>query len=892
MADNIHVKLIEEEMKSNYIDYSMSVIVGRALPDIRDGLKPVHRRILFSMYDMGLFYNKSFVKSARIVGECFKYHPHGDAAIYDSLVRMAQDFSLRYKLIKGHGNFGTKDFVEPAHMRYTEAKLSKIAEELLSDIEKETVDFIPNFDGSLKEPVVLPSKIPNLLINGSSGIAVGMATNIPPHNINEICELAKQLIDNPQLEYSQIYNIVKGPDFPTGAQIIGTAGIRNAYKTGRGKIIIRAKTTIEENKIIINEIPYQVNKSTLIEGIADQVKEKIIEGISDIRDESDKEGIRIVIELRKNSNPEIILNQLYKNSQLQISFGIINLALVNGEPKILNIKDTILEFIKHRKEVVTKRTKYDLKKAEERDHILQGLLIALRSIDEIIKLIKSSKDISEARYGLINNYVLSEIQANAILDMKLSRLAALEQQKILDEHNELLKFILEMKDILANEVRIFTIIKDELIGIKNEFGDKRKTEIIENEEDIIETEDMIENEKVVVTLTHSGYIKRQSLDVYKAQRRGGKGIIGTETKDEQDFVEQLFVTTNHSYLLLFTDKGIIHWLKAYQVPESGRYAKGSSIVNLIKLEANEKLAAIVSVEKFDNTHFLIMGTKNGIIKKTSLEEYSHPRAGGIIGINLRENDKLIDVKITDGNKQIIMATKDGRAARFSEKNVNSVGRNSIGVRGINVKKSEVIGMEVINSPYILTITENGYGKRTNVEEYRLINRGGSGVTNIKITEKNGKVVKIKIIDEQDELMLISKNGVIIRTPVTGISVIGRNTQGVKIMNLDQNDKVATVEKIIGENIEVIENKEEYKPSEDANDVIEEIKLDNVNIDEENNIEEINSIEEENVDEEDIQDNVNEIESMKDNNKNYLIDNIADENNQKDKEEEENKDVNI
>jgi len=842
MSNNIQVKLIEEEMKSSYIDYSMSVIVGRALPDIRDGLKPVHRRILFSMYGMGLFNNKPFVKSARIVGECFKYHPHGDAAIYDSLVRMAQDFSLRYELIKGHGNFGTKDFIEPAQMRYTEAKLSKIAEELLEDIEKETVDFIPNFDGSLKEPVVLPSKIPNLLINGSSGIAVGMATNIPPHNINEICELATQLIDNPELEYSQIFNIVKGPDFPTGGQIIGTSGIRNAYRTGRGKIIIRSKTTIEDNKIIINEIPYQVNKSTLIEQIADQVKEKIIEGITDIRDESDKEGIRISIELRKNSNHEVILNQLYKNSQLQISFGIINLALVNGEPKILNIKDTIQEFIKHRKEVVTRRTKYDLRKAEERDHILQGLLIALNSIDEIIKLIKSSENIETARQRLTAGYTLSEIQANAILEMKLSKLAALEQQKIINEHEELLKFIIEMKEILASETRIYKIIRDELIEIKNKYSDERRTEIIETEEEQIETEDLIENEKAVITITHSGYAKRVSLDEYRAQKRGGKGVIGTETKDDTDFVEHLFVTETKDYLLLFTDRGNIQWLKAYQIPEAGRYAKGTAIVNLIKLEKDEKLASIVSVKEFTKDKYLLMATKNGVIKKTSLEEYSRPRQGGIIAINLRDNDKLIGVKITDGTKQLILATKDGRASRFRESDVSVVGRNSIGVKGINIRNSEVIGFEVIDCPYLLTITEKGYGKRTNVEEYRLINRGGSGVTNIKITEKNGVVAGIKIINEQDELMIITKSGIIIRTPVKGISVIGRNTQGVRMMNIENGDSVGTITRIIGENEDIEKIKEEYKPGEEVieetgtEELINNTVTDNITTEEENDSE--------------------------------------------------------
>ncbi|MBS3151927.1 DNA gyrase subunit A [Candidatus Woesearchaeota archaeon] len=813
MTEKIIPTLIEKEMKDSYLDYSMSVIVGRALPDVRDGLKPVHRRILFAMYDMGLQYNKPFKKCARVVGDTMgKLHPHGDLAIYDALVRMAQDFNLRYTLVKGQGNFGATDFAAAAS-RYTECKLNKIAEEILADIDKDTVDFVPNFDGSLKEPTVLPSKIPNLLMNGSSGIAVGMATNIPPHNITEVCDALIEIIDNKDVEDSKLFIHIKGPDFPTGAQIIGTNGIRNAYRTGKGKIIIRSKVQIEDNNIIITEIPYQISKSSLIEQIADLVKEKIIEGISDIRDESDKEGLRILIELKKNSDPNLILNQLYKNSQLQVTFGIINLALVNGEPKVLSLKEMCLEFIKHRKEVVTRRTRYELRKAEERDHILQGLLVALKSIDEVVSLIKKSKDIENARNVLITNYALTEIQANAILDMKLSKLAALEQQKILDEHNELLKFISGMKEILASENKIYAIINDELIGIKNEYSDKRRTEIIEGEEENIETEDLIEKEQVVVTTTHSGYIKRQSLDTYRAQKRGGRGIIGTETKEE-DFVEHLFVANTHSYILFFTDKGVVHWLKTYKIPEAGRYARGSAVINLLKLNQDEKITSMVAVDEFKENNYLVMATKNGIIKKTSLVEYSRPRQGGIIGINLRENDRLIDVKMTDGTKQMIIATKDGRAVRFKESDVNAVGRNSIGVRGINVRNSKVVGMEIVNAPYLLTVTEKGYGKRSEVNDYRLINRGGSGVTNIKITEKNGNVVGIKIISENDEIMLISKNGVIIRTPVSGISVIGRNTQGVRIMNLEEGDGLATVARIINEESD-LDRKEDFKPSDES-----------------------------------------------------------------------------
>jgi len=796
--NNIKKVIVEDELKAAYLDYSMSVIVGRALPDIKDGLKPVHRRILFSMWDMGLRHNKPFVKCARIVGDCFKYHPHGDVAVYDSLVRMAQDFNLRYPLIKGHGNFGSVDFVEAAQMRYTEAKLNKLSEEILADIEKETVDFIPNFDGSLKEPVVLPSKIPNLLINGSSGIAVGMATNIPPHNMDEVCDALINIVENPNLDENILFSYVKGPDFPTAGQIIGISGIRQAYKTGKGKIIIRAKCELEGNKIIVSEIPYQVNKSLLIEQIAKLTTDKVVDGIHDIRDESGKEGMRIVIDLKKSYDGSVILNQLYKHSQLQTTFGIINLALVNGEPKILGLKDMCIEFIKHRKDVITKRTKYELKKAEERDHILQGLLIALKSIDTIIALIKRSENVETARKGLMENHILTEIQANAILDMKLSRLAALEQQKILDEHNELIKFIAEMKNILASEDRINKIIKDELIGIKNEFGDKRRTIIIEEEGQEIEKEDLIESEEVVVTTTHTGYIKRQSLGSYRLQKRGGKGVIAAETKDEMDFVEHLFIANTHSYILFFTDTGVVHWLKAYEIPEAGRYARGTALINLIKIKNVEKITSMVAVDNFDGEKFLLMATKNGIIKKTALSEYSKPRQGGIIGINLRENDSLVDVKLTDGTKEIVLATKDGRAVRFNENDVGAVGRNSMGVRGINARGSDVAGMVIADAPYLLTVTEKGFGKRTPVEDYRLISRGGSGVTNIKITEKNGDVAGIKCVDDGDEIMIISKNGIVIRTPVSGISVVGRNTQGVRVIDLEVGDTVATVARIIKE----------------------------------------------------------------------------------------------
>ena len=807
MTEKIKKVIVEDQLKEAYLDYSMSVIVGRALPDVRDGLKPVHRRILFAMNEIGLQNNKQFKKCARIVGEVLgKFHPHGDTAVYDALVRLAQDFNLRYPLVHGQGNFGSVDGFPAAAARYTEAKLSKIAQELLDDLDKNTVKFIPNFDNLLKEPVVLPSKIPNLLLNGSTGIAVGMATNMPPHNLNEICNLTINLIDNEELELNEILNLIKGPDFPTGAYILGTNGIKQAYKTGKGKIVLRAKAFIENGRIIISEIPYQVNKSALIIHIADLVKDKVVEGITDIRDESNKEGMRIVIEVRKNADATLILNQLYKNSSLQTSFGIIMLALVDGQPRVLNIKEIIQEFIKHRKGVVTKRTQFDLNKAEERDHVLQGLLIALASIDEVIKLIKSSNDIDDARKGLILNYHLDETQSNAILEMKLSKLAALEQEKILKEHEQLVNYIKELKEILVSKDRIKKIIKDELIDIKNRFGDERRTQIIELEEQI-EDEDLIENEEVVITLTHKGYIKRVPLNTYTVQKRGGKGIIGTTAKEE-DFVEDLFITNSHSYLLFFTNKGTVHWLKAFQVPEIGRYSKGTPIVNFIKLNDNEKISAVVPVNNFEENRFLTMFTKKGLVKKTSLKEYSRPRLGGIIGINLKENDELVSVKLTDNTKQLVIATNDGRAVRFKESNVSIVGRNSMGVKGIKVNDSDVIGADVINAPYLLTVTENGYGKRTLIEEYRLINRGGSGVTNIKITEKNGKVVGIKIVNDLDELMFITKQGMIIRTPVKDISIIGRNTQGVRMMKLNENDKIVSVAIIAND-----EKPEEFKPSD-------------------------------------------------------------------------------
>ncbi len=795
MATEIKPKLIEEEMKESYLDYSMSVIVSRALPDVKDGLKPVHRRILYSMHGMGLYPNKNFVKSARIVGECFKYHPHGDAAIYDSLVRMAQNFALRYPLIHGHGNFGSIDFPHSyAQMRYSEAKLQKISGELIEDIDKETVDFKDNFDGSLKEPVVLPAKLPNLLLNGSSGIAVGMATNIPPHNIKEICNASMKLIENPEIEIDELIKHVKGPDFPTGGIICNSDGIKRAYKTGKGKILIRSKTEFEKNKVIITEIPYQVNKSLLLESIANLVKEKKIEGISNIRDESDKEGMRIVIETK--GNQELILNQLYKNTNLQVTFGINMLALVNNKPNVLNLKQILEEYLKHRVDVVTRRTQFDLNKAEARAHILEGLKIALKDIDSVIKLIKKSKNVDEAKKGLMNNYGLTEKQSVAILEMKLQKLTSLETEKINEEHKNLVELIKKLREILNSKEKILNIIKEELNYLKEKYGDERKTEILQQYE-TIEDEDLIKEENIVITLTNSGYIKRIPLEVYKNQKRGGKGIIGTTTK-EDDFLKEVKVVKSKSNLLFFTNKGKVHWLKAYQIPEGSRYSKGSSIINLLSLDKNEKIYSTIAIENYKENFYLVIATKNGLIKKTKLDEYSNPRKGGIIAINLKDNDELVNARITKGNDVIILATEKGKVAKFNEKDIRTVGRNSQGVRGIKVVNDKVIGMELERDPYILTITENGFGKKTDLNEYRLISRGGKGVINIKITEKNGKVVGIRNVSDKDEILLITKKGSIIRVKSSGISKIGRKTQGVRIMRLSENDKIVGIAKVVKE----------------------------------------------------------------------------------------------
>ncbi len=797
MADNIIPQLIEEEMKSSYLDYAMSVLIGRALPDVRDGLKPVHRRILYAMHDMGMQYNKPFKKSARIVGEVLgKYHPHGDTAVYDSLVRMAQEWSLRYPLIIGQGNFGSVDGDSPAAMRYTEAKLTRLSSELLQDIEKRTVNFIDNFDGSLKEPEVLPSKAPNLLINGTTGIAVGMATNIPPHNMTEVCNAVTALIDNPELGINELMEYISGPDFPTGGRIAGKSGIHQAYNTGKGKIKVKGVTKIENDKIIITEIPYMVSKASLVEEIANNVKDKRIEGIRDIRDESDRKGMRVVIELKQGANAEVVENMIYKYTRMQVTFGMQSVAIVDGEPKILNIKQMLQEFIKHRKEVITRRTQHELDQAEARYHLLEGIVIALDNIDSVIALIKKASDGKVASEQLQDKYGLSEKQAQAILDIKLQKLTSMEQGRIRDEQKELQKKISELRSILEDIQKVLDIIKQDMKEMIKDYGDERRTVITESEEDY-DIEDLIAPEEQVVTISHQGYIKRIPLTTYRTQRRGGTGVIGMQHKDE-DFVEHLFVANTHSYLLVFTDKGRVHWIKVYRLPEGSRQSKGRPIINIIGTD--EKIKAVLPVAEFEDGRNVIMATKNGIVKKTSLSAYSRPRNGGIIAINLDEGDDLIDVALTDGNQNVLIATANGSAARFNEKDARPIGRTARGVIGIRLRNDDkVVGMVIpSDDEYILTVTENGYGKRTLASEYRLIGRGGLGVINIKTTERNGKVAGIKCVTDDDQIMLISKEGIVIRTGVDQISSMGRNTQGVKIMRLRDNDKVVGFAKFIPE----------------------------------------------------------------------------------------------
>ena len=794
---------IEEEMKKSYIDYAMSVIVSRALPDVRDGMKPVHRRILYVMNELSLWPEKPFRKSASIVGDVMgNYHPHGDAAIYDALVRLSQDFSLRYPLVNGHGNFGSVDNDPPAAMRYTEAKLHKISLEMLEDLDKETVDFVPNYDDRLKEPSVLPAKLPNLLINGAYGIAVGMACNIPPHNLTEVINGTIAQIDNPEITNEELMEYVKGPDFPTAGIIMGKEGIKNAYTTGRGKVCVRAKAEIEEDnrgrfRIIVTEIPYQVNKSALVENIAKLVQLKTIEGISDLRDESDRDGLRIVIELKRDANPNVVLNLLYKHTQLQTSQSMLMLALVDGQPRVLKLNEILGEYIKHRKQVVVRRTKFDLAKAEARLHILEGLRIAIDNIDEVIRIIRESYD--DAQERLMKTFGLSEIQANSILEMRLRTLQGLQREKIENEYNSLVELIAHLKEILGSEELVKDIIKEELLALKEKYGDERRTAITHGEADI-DIESLIKEETSVVTLTHYGYIKRIAADVYRSQKRGGKGLTAMSTR-ENDFVEHLFVTSTHDYIMFFTTTGRTFRLKAYEIPEASRTAKGTAIVNLLQLSQGEKVAAVIPVQDYNQELYVLMATKNGLIKKTKLAEYTNIRKTGIQGITLKEDDELIDVRLTDGNSSIVMATCNGLAIRFSEEEVRAVGRTSMGVKGINLGKDDrVIGMEPIENEkdYILAITENGFGKRTEVEEYRQQARAGKGILTYKTTAKTSHIIGIKIVNDDDDVMLITDTGVIIRLNVKDISVLGRNTQGVTLMRTSDGGKVVNFAKIIPE----------------------------------------------------------------------------------------------
>lgn len=788
---------INVEMRESFMDYAMSIIVSRALPDVRDGLKPVHRRILYAMSDLGMHPDKPFKKSARIVGEVIgKYHPHGDSAVYETMVRMAQDFSMRYMLVEGHGNFGSVDGDMAAAMRYTEARLSKIAMEMLRDINKETIDFMPNYDGEEQEPVVLPSRFPNLLVNGVSGIAVGMATNIPPHNLGEVIDGVHALIKNPEISSLELMDYIKGPDFPTAAYILGRSGIRQAYTTGRGSITMRAKTTIEEHnnkaRIVVEELPYQVNKARLVEKIAELVREKKIDGITDLRDESDRTGMRVVIELRRDVNPNVVLNNLYKHTALQSTFGINMLAIVNNEPKILTLKDVLSHYLQHQVEVVRRRTEFDLKKAEARAHILEGLRIALDHIDEVIALIRGSNSDEEAREGLMTRFGLSLEQAQAILDMRLRRLTGLEREKIEEEYNELLQKIAEYREILANEQLVLKIIADELQEIRDRYADERRTEITIGEESILD-EDLIPQEEVVITITHTGYIKRLPVTTYRSQKRGGRGVVGMDTKDN-DFVEHLFVTNSHHYLMFFTDRGKAYRLKAYEIPELGRTARGTPIINLIQIEQGETVNAVIEVERFDDNKYLFFATKQGIVKKTPIEDYINIRKGGLIAVNLREDDTLIDVKLTDGNEEVIMGTAQGMSIRFPESDVRSMGRAATGVKGITLDEGDsVIGMDVVvPGQDVLIVTAKGYGKRTPVSEYRTQSRGGKGIKTINVTEKNGTVVGLKVVKDEEDLMIITASGTLIRTSMEGISTMGRNTQGVKLINIREDDAVATV----------------------------------------------------------------------------------------------------
>ena len=801
---------IEDEMKSAYIDYSMSVIVSRALPDVRDGLKPVHRRVLFGMLGLGLSYNKSFKKSARIVGEVLgKYHPHGDSSIYDTMVRLAQEWSLRYTLVDGQGNFGSIDGDSAAAMRYTEAKLKKISDELLSDINKDTVDFQPNFDDTLNEPTVLPAKFPNLLVNGSSGIAVGMATNMAPHNLSEVIDGTIHYIDNNDCSIDDLVKYIKAPDFPTGGIIYGYQGVKSAFETGKGRIVIRAKATIninenEKDNIIVTEIPYMVNKANMIEKTAHLINAKKLEGITDIRDESDRNGLRIVYELKRDSIPNVVLNNLYKYTQLQSSFGVNNVALAKGRPKILNLKELIKHYVEHRHEVVVRRTKYDLKEAEKRSHILQGYIIALDNIDNIINMIKKSKNPDEAKLSLIKTYKLSEIQSKAILEMRLQKLTGLEREKINKENDEINKLINSLNDILSSKDQRMNIIKDELNNIKDKYGDKRRSEIEHSAEEFT-VEDMIPDEDMVITVSHQGYLKRTSLDEYRTQGRGGLGARGVKTKDD-DFNEHLFIASTHNYLLIFTEYGKIFWKKVWEIPEGSKVSKGRAIQNLINIEPGDNIRSIITItnltdEDYLNNNYLVMCTEGGTVKKTKLEAYSRPRVNGIYAITIKENDRLLDVKLTNGNNHIIIAKKSGKAINFHENNVRPMGRTASGVRGVRLEnsKDKVIGMICVarEESDLLVVSQNGYGKRSSIKDYRITKRGGKGVMTLKTTEKTGYLVSIKEVKTNDELMIINKSGIAIRTKITdkNIRVMGRATQGVKLIRLSKGDEISSVAKI-------------------------------------------------------------------------------------------------
>ena len=814
----IHPTNLQDEMKASYIDYAMSVIVGRALPDVRDGLKPVHRRILYAMKEMGVRRNTPYKKSARIVGDVLgKYHPHGDSSVYDALVRMVQDFSMRYPLIDGQGNFGSVDGDDPAAMRYTEVRMDYIADEMLADIDKDTIDYIPNYDGSLQEPLILPTKLPELLINGSSGIAVGMATNIPTHNLSEVIDGTIAFIDDPEISISEIMKYIKGPDFPTAALILGKAGIKDYMETGRGSVKMRAKTEIEEMKggreaIIITELPYQVNKAMLITSIANLVKDKKIDGISDLRDETDRDGMRVVIELKRDANAQVVLNQLFKHTQMQTSFGVIMLALVNNKPKVLNIKEMLYHYVEHRKIIVVRRTKFELKKAEARAHILEGLKIAIDNLDAVVKTIRQSSDTDTARINLMEKFRLSKLQAQAILDMKLQQLTGLERKKIDEEYIEVIKNIERLKSILEDPKKVLAIIKDELLQLKEKYGDRRRTHLTADAEDF-NIEDLIQEEEVVVTVSNAGYIKRIPVNTYRVQARGGRGVVGMTTK-EDDFVAKMFVTSTHAYMLSFTTRGRLYWSRVYEIPEGTRTSKGKAIVNIIQLSSpDEKITASIPIRSFEpkeiKDEYLLMCTRKGTIKKIALSEFANPRRGGIIAIKLEDGDILMDVKKIEKNPEVVIATKKGIAIRFKEQDVRAIGRAGQGVRGITLEKDdEVIGMEVFSPEDVfVSVAENGYGKRTEVGKYRLQKRGGKGVINMQTSERNGNVIYIGKANE-GQIMLITEHGITIRSKVDKISVIGRNTQGVRLVRLEEGDKVASVATVVGEEAE-----EETKPTE-------------------------------------------------------------------------------